>query len=191
MCVTLETLPDRLGPNLKLILVGINPSLYAVARGHYFARPQNRFWPAFSASRLGQPICAQLGVERLLPEHDLLLPQFGIGMTDVVKIPSSNASFLTPQMYREAVPGLCATLREYRPRLVVFHGMMAFKPFLKHGLGIDPKGAPLGLQKASLEGIPLFVVPNPSGANARYQIPDLVEWYNRAADVLSSVRGMD
>lgn len=182
----METLPDRLGPNLRLILVGINPSLYAVAQGHYFARPQNRFWPAFSASRLGQPICRALGVERLLPHHDLLLPDYGIGLTDVVKTPSVSASSVTPKMYREGVPRLCATLKQCRPQVVAFHGMTGFRPFLRYGLGVSAK-ANWGPQSHTLEGIPLYVLPNPSGANAHFKPAELVEGYNRLAALLESV----
>ncbi len=183
-----DTLPDRLGPGLRLILVGINPSLYAVAHGHYFARPQNRFWPAFSASRLGQPICRALGVERLRPEHDLLLPDYGVGLTDVVKIPSVSASSVTPEMYREGVPRLCATLRQCRPRVVAFHGMTGFRPFLRFGLGVSER-PDWGAQPHSLGGIPLYVLPNPSGANARFKPAELVEGYNHLADFLADATG--
>lgn len=182
----LETLPDRLGPNLRLILVGINPSLYAVSRGHYFARPQNRFWPAFSASRLGQPICQALGVERLRPEHDLVLPDYGIGLTDVVKTPSVSASSVTPDMYRQGVPRLCATLNECRPQVVAFHGMTGFRPFLCYGLGSKLK-AEWGLQPQRLNGIPLYVLPNPSGANAHFKPAELVAGYDRLAEFLTSL----
>jgi TDG/mug DNA glycosylase family protein len=181
----LETLPDRLGPDLRLLLVGINPSLYAVAQGHYFARPQNRFWPAFSASRLGQPICQALGVGRLRPEHDVLLPEHGIGLTDVVKIPSVSASSVTREMYREGVPRLCLTLRQCRPRAVAFHGMTGFRPFLRYGLGVRER-PDWGLQPHSLEGIPLYVLPNPSGANAHFKPAELVAGYDRLADYLAS-----
>lgn len=180
----LQTLPDLLAPNLKLLLVGINPSCYAVAQGHYFARPQNRFWPALSASRLGQPICQALGLERLRPEHDRRLPDFGIGLTDVVKIPSVSASSVTPQMYREGVPRLCATIRECRPQLVAFHGMTGYRPFVRYGLGQSGRNLQWGAQPERLEGIPLYVLPNPSGANAHFKPAELIAGYNRLADEL-------
>jgi TDG/mug DNA glycosylase family protein len=180
----LQTLPDRLGPQLKLLLVGINPSCYAVAHGHYFARPQNRFWPAFSASRLGQPICRALGVKRLGPEHDELLPRFGIGLTDVVKIPSVSANSVTREMYQEGVPRLCRIIRQCRPRLVVFHGMTGYRPFLRLGLGLPTRQLDWGAQPYQLEGIPLYVLPNPSGANAHFKPVELVVGYDRLADYL-------
>ena len=178
------SLPDRLGPNLRVLFVGINPSLYAVARGHYFARPQNRFWPALSASKLGQPICQALGVERLWPEHDVQLPDFGIGLTDVVKFASANASSVTPAMYREGAPRLLETLLRCSPTLVCFHGMVAFRPFARHALGWKPEevGA-LGLQERGLPGgTPIAVIPNPSPANASYSLADLIGWYDRVSE---------
>jgi len=66
----LPTLPDYLQPGLDLVFVGINPGLYSVRQGHYFARSTNRFWPAFTASRLSRRIRDGLAVERLAPEHD-------------------------------------------------------------------------------------------------------------------------
>lgn len=167
--------------------MGINPSCYAVAHGHYFARPQNRFWPALSASRLGQPICQALGVERLRPEHDHRLPQFGIGFTDVVKTPSVSASSVTPAMYREGVPRLCATIRQCRPRLVAFHGMTGFRPFLRFGLGRSERALNWGPQPYQLEGIPLYVLPNPSGANAHFKPAELVAGYDRLSHFLEGL----
>src|SRR5690348_14259953 len=87
-------LPDYLQPGLQLVFVGINPSVYSAERGHYFARSTNRFWPAFSRSRLSLPVRQALGRERLGPEDDSLLPRFGIGFTDVVKRPTRNISLL-------------------------------------------------------------------------------------------------
>lgn len=182
----MHTLPDRLGPDLRLLLVGINPSIYAVAYGHYFARKQNRFWPALSASKLGQPICRALGVERLVPEHDVELPRFGIGLTDVVKIPSSNCSFVTPEMFAQGVPTLRALLMQYAPPTICFHGLTAYRPFLRHGLGVDPRSAQLGLQPVRLENSRIFVVPNPSGANAHFKLADQVAWYDRLSEVVKT-----
>ena len=64
------TLPDLLRDGLEIVFVGINPSVFSAAQGHYFARKINRFWPAFSRSRLSRAARAGLGVERLEPMHD-------------------------------------------------------------------------------------------------------------------------
>ena len=81
-----ETLPDYLQPGLDIVFIGINPGLYSLRRGHYFARSTSRFWPAFSKSKLSQRMRNELKVEKLLPEHDSSLPRFGIGLTDVVSV---------------------------------------------------------------------------------------------------------
>src|SRR6202051_719814 len=73
------TLPDLLRDGLDLVFIGINPSLYSVAQGHYFARKTNRFWPAFSRSVLSEPARRALGVAILEPGHDIALLAHGIG----------------------------------------------------------------------------------------------------------------
>lgn len=177
----MDTLPDRLGPDLRLVFVGINPSTYAVQHGHYFARKQNRFWPALSASELGRPVCAALGVERLEPRHDVDLPRFGIGLTDVVKVPSPNISTLSPELFREWAPRLEERLLPCRPRLVCFHGMSGYRPFAQHALGVDARKATLGAQPVTVAGAPVWVIPNPSPANAHFRLEDMVAWYDRIA----------
>src|SRR5581483_4445785 len=110
-----------LGPDLHVVFVGINPSSYSVARGHYFARKQNRFWPAFSRSRLSAPVRAALGRDELGPEDDVRLPAHGFGFTDLVKVPSPNASTLTPADYAAWAPRLLERLAPLAPRVVCFH----------------------------------------------------------------------
>ena len=91
-----ETLPDYMAPGMDLVFVGINPSTLSVQEGHYFFRKTNRFWPAFSRSVLSVRARAGLGTETLGPEHDAALLAFGIGFTDVVKVPSNNAAQVVP-----------------------------------------------------------------------------------------------
>lgn len=186
-----ETLPDRLGEpgqRLDLVFVGINPSTYAVRRGHYFARKQNRFWPALSRSRLGEPIRAGLLVDRLEPHHDLELPRFGLGLTDLVKVPSPNTSTLTPELFRTWAPLLEARLAPHRPHLVCFQGLGGYRPFMRHALGLDPRTAELGRQPQVVAGAPVWVVPNPSPANAHFRLEDQVAWYDRLADELERTK---
>ncbi|SVD05925.1 uncharacterized protein METZ01_LOCUS358779, partial [marine metagenome] len=82
----METLPDYLLPNLSLILVGLNPSISSAQTGHYFANPRNRFWPAFNA--------AEMTPEPITAETDYRVLEFDIGMTDIVKRPTSGVSNL-------------------------------------------------------------------------------------------------
>ena len=197
-----RTLPDHLRIGLNLIFIGINPGTYSVERGHYFARSTSRFWPAFSASKLSEPIRRELKVERLTPEHDSLLPRFGIGLTDVIKRPSANASELTPAEFEQWVPHLVEKLRRYKPRVACFHGLTAFRPFLRFALhserkptlGAQPevltwsaqrKEGDLGMNQAHANATRLFVVPNPSPANAHFRPRDQADWYDRLADFIA------
>jgi len=181
-----RTLPDHLRSGLDVVFIGINPGLYSVERGHYFARSTSRFWPAFSASRLSQSMRHELGVETLLPKHDADLLRFGFGITDVVKKPSANASGVTPQDFLYWIPQLMNKLRYYGPRVACFHGLTAYRPFLKIGLE-EVKGTPsLGAQPKIIGDTRIFVAPNPSPANAHFRLSDQTVWYDRLAGFLES-----
>ena len=182
------TLPDLLRPGLDIVFVGINPSLYSVAKGHYFARPANRFWPAFSRSRVSAKARAALGLERLLPEHDAQLPAQGIGFTDLVKRPSARAAELSRAELEAGAKALASRLAEARPRIACLHGLTAYRPL--HRLLAPAGAAPLlGLQPARLGPTPLFVVPNPSPANAHFTPADQAAWYDRLAAALEELTG--
>ncbi len=190
MAYDFPTLPDLLSDAVQVVFVGINPSSYSVAQGHYFARKQNRFWPAFSQSRLSRPVRDALGVPRLEPEHDVHLPRFGFGFTDVVKTHSPNCSTLTPQDYQVWTPRLVERLRTVSPRLICFHGLTAYRPFARYGLGCEAPIRELGLQASRLEDVPLWVLPNPSPANAHFTLADQVAWYDRISDWLVSSQSL-
>ncbi len=183
------TLPDYLRPGLQVVFVGINPSVYAVQRGHYFARPTNRFWPALSRSRLSAPIRKVLGREILLPEDDASLLEFGIGFTDVVKVPSRNVAALLPTDFQEWTPRLVERLRSCQPDVVCFHGVTGYRAFARYGLGLADQGFDLGLQSATLGSARLFLVPNPSPANAHFRLQDQIDWYDRLAELIDALRG--
>ena len=179
-----RTLPDYLGPGLRLVFVGINPGLYSVEHGHYFARPTSRFWPAFSRSVLSEPIRRALHVPVLGPEHDAALLRFGIGFTDVVKVPSRNAAELSRDVFREWSPQLLRRLKKHQPRVACFHGLTGFRPFVQFALNEDPTDVVLGAQSLTLGRTRVFVAPNPSPANAHFTVKDQVRWYDRLAKFL-------
>jgi double-stranded uracil-DNA glycosylase len=177
-----QTLPDYLDHGLDLVFIGINPGLYSVRQGHYFARQSSRFWPALSASKLSARIRQKLGTSVLKPEHDSVLPRFGIGLTDVIKRPSANAGELNPNEFIEWSPGLLEKLNHYAPRVACFHGLTGFRPFLRFALGITDRMPVLGAQPHVIGSTRLFVVPNPSPANAHFTLTDQIGWYDRLCD---------
>lgn len=180
------TLPDILRPRLTLVFVGINPGLYSVQQGHYFARKTSRFWPAFSQSVLSAPVRRALGRDTLVPEDDAALMRYGIGFTDVVKRSSRNAAELRPADFEKGAPRLLQRLQEYRPRVACFHGLTAFRAFVRYALNDARADWPLGPQPLRVESTRLFVVPNPSPANAHFTPKDQVIWYDRLAEYLDA-----
>ncbi|HEY5225594.1 MAG TPA: mismatch-specific DNA-glycosylase [Methylovirgula sp.] len=177
------TLPDLLRPDLGVVFVGINPSLYSAAQGHYFARRTNRFWPALSRSTLSLGARTALDVEVLLPEHDRRLPEYGFGFTDAVKRASARADEITPAEFAAGVKDLLAKLEDFSPRFACFHGIMAFRPL--HRTLTGTKDEPhLGLQELCIGKTRLFLAPNPSGANAHFTPADQTRSYDELAGCL-------
>jgi double-stranded uracil-DNA glycosylase len=181
-----RTLPDHLRRALNLVFIGINPGSFSVERGHYFARSTSRFWPAFSRSRLSEPIRRALHVDLLTPQQDVDLIRFGVGLTDVIKRPSANASELKPADFKKWVPHLVEKLVYYAPRVACFHGLTAFRPFLLFALHSDRKPT-LGPQPETIGDTRLFVVPNPSPANAHFTPKDQADWYDRLAEFVDNI----
>ncbi|HLK31853.1 MAG TPA: mismatch-specific DNA-glycosylase [Terriglobales bacterium] len=179
-----RTLPDRLAPGLDLVLIGINPGLYSVEKGHYFARKTSRFWPAFSRSKLSGSLRRKLGVDVLRPEHDAELPRFGIGLTDIVKRPTANIAGLSQADFETEVPRLVKKLQHYAPRMACFHGIMGYRQFLRFAFQINHARNVLGPQPESIGATHLFVVPNPSPANAHFTVEAQTQWYDRVAEAL-------
>ena len=155
----METLPDYLRSRLDIAFLGINPSLLSAEVGHYFAHPNNRFWPAVNCSSLlTKPLDAET-------DHEML--DQGFGFTDVVKGPSNSASKLRAADYRKWGSVLRDKLIRFRPLIVCFHGVTGYRNYLKYTEAIDIR-TELGLQEEKIGDSVVFVVPNPSAANAAY-----------------------
>jgi double-stranded uracil-DNA glycosylase len=178
------TLSDLICDGLDVVFVGINPSLYSVAQGHYFARKTNRFWPCFSRSVLSAAARQALRVDRLEPMHDAALTQYGFGFTDVAKRPSARAGELTPAELSAGVVDLLAKLQRYAPRVACFHGLTGYR-FVHRVLAPDDPAPALGLQRVVLGQTRLFVAPNPSPANAHFTPAQQTEWYDRLSGHLA------
>jgi TDG/mug DNA glycosylase family protein len=162
---------DVVAPRLRVLFVGINPGLYTAATGHHFARPGNRFWPTLHAAGF---------TERLLhPSEQRLLLASGYGITNLVNRATAAADELAASEFVAGRRRLAAKVRRLRPRVVAFLGMGAYC----HAFGV-PR-APVGEQAQRFEGARVWVLPNPSGLNANYQLPALVrlfEQLKRATD---------
>ena len=171
----MDTLPDYLRPGLRVLSIGLNPSLRSVEAGFYFANPRNRFWPALLASGLAPP-----GLEPGARAIGVLFEEHGIGFTDVVKRPSVGAAGLRAADFARDAPALRSKLREFRPTVAWFHGKQAYNGYLRYGEGRDAAGD--WGEQAEIAGSRVFVTPNPSPANAAYSLAALTDWYVRLAD---------
>lgn len=156
-------LPDILAPNLRVVLVGINPGLYSAAIGHHFGRPGNRFWKTLAA--------AQLTPRLLTPQEDHTLPHYGLGLTNVVARTTARADELAAHELRAGALALERKVLEHGPKVVAVLGVTAYRTAFAR-----PK-AGLGLQPERLSGAKLWVLPNPSGLNAHHQLPDLARLF--------------
>src|SRR3954454_1822020 len=108
-----------MGPGLRVLFVGINPSLRSAEVGHHFARPGNRFWPTLHA--------AGFTPRRLRPDEDHELPQHGLGVTNLAFRPTRAASELSAEELRAGAADLEATVRRDAPRLVAIVGLTAYR----------------------------------------------------------------
>jgi double-stranded uracil-DNA glycosylase len=168
----MDTLPDYLQSDLLFISVGLNPSPKSVAAGFYFANPRNRFWKALNGSRL-----VDVNMEAGAASMDILFNKYKVGFTDLVKRPTSMGNELRAADYKEWAPVLKDKLLEYAPVIAWFHGQGTYKYYLKYAEGLDKKVS-LGIQKQTIGKTHVFVTPNPSPANARFSLDDLIGYYN-------------
>jgi TDG/mug DNA glycosylase family protein len=173
-------LPELFPPGLGVVFVNINPAVYSVDQGHYFARKSNKFWPCISCSLLTARMREELDVETLGPEHDQLLPRFGIGFTDLVSRATPRAADVAASEFIAGVDILTHKLLDRQPHIACFHGVTGYQYAHRQWESGD---APihLGLQRPLVGKTRIFVVPNPSGANAHYTRAEQTAWYDRLA----------
>lgn len=163
-----RSLPDTAGPQMRLLVCGLNPSEYAADRGVGYARPGNRFWPA----------ALQAGV--VTRSHDPVhaLTVDGVGMTDLVKRATPRADLLDDDEYRAGAARVERLVRWLRPEALCFVGLAGWR------VALDRQAVP-GLQPRPFAGRPAYLMPSTSGLNAHATLVDLVE-HLRAAAALGS-----
>ena len=159
-----KPLPDLIAPNLRILLVGINPGLVSAATGFHFARPGNRFWKAIFAGGL-TPLL-------LTPDRQDDLLEYGIGITNIVSRTTAVASELTDEELRAGASVLTAKIKRFRPAKVAFLGVSAYR------VAYGESKASVGRQSVRIGESEVWVLPNPSGLNAHYQLADLARVYS-------------
>jgi double-stranded uracil-DNA glycosylase len=156
-----RTVPDVVKRGLDVLFVGINPGLYSGAVGHHFARPGNRFWKTLYGAGFTDHVLSPFEERRLL--------DLGIGITNLVDRATATAGMLSPDELRQGAKALERKVRTLRPGVVAFLGVSAYRT------AFDRRDAPIGPQNESLADAAVWVLPNPSGLNANYQLPALIE----------------
>ena len=171
--------PDLLGPDVRLLFVGINPGLWTAATQTHFAHPVNRFYPALlAAGILTEPVDPAAG---MTDEDRARVLARGVGITNLVRRATARADELSAEELRAGGEELAATVARVRPRVVAVAGITAYRS----AFGVRPAGP--GRQPEPLAGAELWVVPNPSGLNAHETVASLARAYAepaRAAGIL-------
>ena len=161
-----RTVPDIVGPDLKVLFVGINPGLYSGATGHHFARPGNRFWPALHRSGFTP--------RQLHPSEDRSLLEYGLGMSKLAQRATATAAELDDVELRRGGARVRRLVRKWQPRAVCFLGVGAYC----QAYNLKKPANGIGPQREPFELAALWILPNPSGLNANYQMPDFVRLFS-------------
>ena len=161
-------LQDRIRPALRVLFVGINPGVRSAITGHHFAGYSNRFWKLLSDSKLVP--------EPITYEQDLRLPEWGIGLTNLIARPSPGIADLSPAEYSDGWSTLARKIRRYHPKAVALVGVTLYRrilPLLAPSLA--PGKTVIGPQPVKIHDSDLFVLPNPSGRNANFSYAEMLE----------------
>ncbi len=158
-----RTTEDLIDYNLKVLFCGINPGIWSGATGFHFAKPGNRFWKTLHLAGF---------TDRILhpsEEHELL--ELGYGITSFVKRTTARADELTNEEYVAGGKNLIKKIKKYKPQNLAVLGIGAFRT------AFQTPTAKLGLQEEKIGGANVWLLPNPSGLNAHYQLNDLAKLF--------------
>ncbi|XP_022908087.1 uncharacterized protein [Onthophagus taurus] len=159
--VSKRTLPDHLASNLDIIIIGINPGLFAAYKGHHYAGPGNHFWKCLYLSGLTQ--------QQMSADEDYKLLQVGIGFTNMVQRATKGSADLTRKEIKEGSQILLEKLKKFRPKIAVFNGKLIYEVFS------GKKDFNFGRQPDLVEGTNTYMWVMPSSSARCAQLP-------RAAD---------
>jgi TDG/mug DNA glycosylase family protein len=158
-----QALADLVGPDLRVLFCGINPGTRSGELGLHFARPGNRFWMLLHAGGFTETV--------LLPAEQHVLPSLGIGITNLVGRVTAAANELTVAELREGATHLEAKVGVLQPRCVAVLGLQAYRTAFRR------PGATIGPQPELIAGARRWLLPNPSGLQAHYQMPEMAQMF--------------
>ncbi len=153
---------------MRVLFVGINPGIRTAAIGHHFAGYSNRFWKLLHESGLVP--------EAVGPQDDVRLPEWGFGITNLVRRATPGIDTLRPDEYVAGLRALGRTVRRWKPPIVALVGVTLYRAIFA-----EKKPVRLGLQTEIFEGARVFVLPNPSGKNANFSYAEMLSTYRALA----------
>lgn len=121
-----QRLRDCIKPGVLVLFVGINPGLRSAQTGHHFAGHSNRFWKLLHESKLVS--------EPLTYREDRRLPEWRLGLTNIIGRCTAGIDVLDPVEYRQGVASLKRKIRRYQPHIVALLGVTIFQTLF------SPKG---------------------------------------------------
>ena len=161
---------DIIAPKLRVLFCGINPGLYSGATGHHFARPGNRFWSALHGAGFTD--------QRLTAWDERELLRYGCGVTNLVERATARAEELSAAELVAGRRRLLAKVQRYAPACIAVLGVGAYRTAFAR-----PKAKP-GRQPEPCDEAVLWLLPNPSGLNAHYQLSELTAQFRALREVL-------
>jgi double-stranded uracil-DNA glycosylase len=158
-----QALDDLIGPDLRVLFCGINPGALSGELGLHFARTGNRFWRLLCAGGFTETV--------LTPAEQHILPELGVGITNLVGRVTAAASELSAGELHAGATELDAKVEMLQPRCVAVLGLQAYRTAFRR------PAATIGPQPERVGGALVWLLPNPSGLQARYQVPEMTEMY--------------
>lgn len=173
-------LRDCIRPGILVLFVGINPGLRSAQTGHHFAGHSNRFWKLLYESELID--------EPLTHREDQRLPEWRLGLTNIIGRCSAGIDVLDPDEYRQGVVTLKRKIRRYQPPIVALLGVTIFRTLFSSN---ERSRGPihLGRTRMQLAGAQIFLLPNPSGRNAHYTYREMLTGFQSLRDSLGQLPG--
>lgn len=170
-----QQLADHIQPGVRVLFVGINPGLRSAEVGHHFAGYSNRFWKLLYQSHLVP--------HRFTYRDDWRLPEYGLGLTNIISRPTTGSNRLRSSEYALGRKRLLATVTRYRPAIVALLGVTIYRALFVES---SPRQVRLGFQRRGLGSARLYVLPNPSGRNAHYSYQRMLTAFRRLQEEASS-----
>jgi len=168
-----QTLPDYIKADLDILFVGINPGTKSAVVGHHYAGHSNRFWKLLNE--------AQLVPYPLTYQDDWRLPDWGLGLTNIVSRTTSGSGDLTKDDYVSGRTAFVEKVRQYCPRIVALLGLTLYPVVFPQAMSSGHRQRKtstkpcVGLASELFVGARVMILPNPSGRNAHYSYHDMLK----------------